>query len=118
MLTVGCSFTSTKNLTEDSSRDLIKEYTLRRNEGLRVSIGGVVLSMRRTPVDYTSSSASGGGTDDIIKRLLDRKLVVKTPIIASYKKVSGTFSRQTGDSAKGYQLRVEYMSNRFLSQIG
>jgi len=111
-LTGGCTSTSTKNLTEDSSHNLIKEYTRSQNQGLTVPLGNVLRLMRRTLVDYTSSSASGKGADAVLKRLLDRKFVVQHSEPVMYPGVSGRFvGKGNGNVMDEYDLTMTPNSN-------
>jgi hypothetical protein len=104
MLTGGCGSTSTKNLTEDSARNLIQGYIHDQKQTYVVQLTAVLPAMRRTAQDYTSFSASGGaGLDAVLKRLLDRKLIVQHSDVISYRKISGTFSHRDNLNGGGYQ---------------
>jgi hypothetical protein len=105
LLTGGCSSTSTKNLTENSARNLIQGYTRDQKHDFTMQLTAVFPAMRRTVQDYTSFSASGGvRLDAVLKRLLDHKLVVQHSDVISYRKVNGTFSHRDNLNAGGQRV--------------
>ncbi len=104
LLTGGCSSTSTKNLTEDSARNLIRGYIHDQKQDFTVQLTAVLPTMRRTVQDYASFSDAGVGLNAVLKRLLEHKLVVQHSDVVSYRRISGTFSHRDNLSAAGQQI--------------
>jgi len=104
-LLTGCGSTSTKNLTEDSARNLIRGYIRDQKQTFTVQLTAVLPEMKRTSRDYTSSSTSeSAGLDAVLKRLLDHKLVAQHSNTVSYRQISGTFSHRDNLDAGGQRI--------------
>lgn len=88
VLTNGCA--ATKNLTEGTARDLIRDYARTQKLAPVISLNPAVLLQRGTKIDYNALLPTG--PNGILRRMMDHKYLVQTSHVVSYPKISGTFS--------------------------
>jgi hypothetical protein len=84
VLTNGCA--ATKNLTESTARDLVRDYVRTQKLAPMISLNPTVLLQRGTTIDYNVLPSTG--PNGILKRMMDHKYVIQSPHVVSYPKIN------------------------------